>query len=113
MVRLSVPAQLELLVPWEVFLDSSEKRAELLSAELASELCPGHALYGSRARAVAARIDRDDVLFELEGGDMPLAVVHLTWAKESDPRWPLTRFFASWEQWASEEMFPAHEEYKS
>jgi hypothetical protein len=108
---LAIPEHLELLAPWEEFPEPSEKRARLLSAELASELCPEHALYGLRARAVAARIDRDDVLFEIEGRDMPLVVVHLTWAKELDPHWPTTRFFASWEQWASEEMFPAHEEY--
>ena len=106
-----VPEQIEVLAPWEAFGDSSDKRAEVFSAELASELCPGHVLYGSRARAVAARIDRDDVLFEIEGGDTPLVIVHLTWAKESNPRWPVTRFFAGWEQWASEEMLPAHKEY--
>jgi hypothetical protein len=106
-----VPEQLEVVAPWEAFADSSDKRAGLLSAELASEVCPGHVLYGSRARAVATRIDRDDVLFEIEGGDMPLVVVHLTWAKESDSRWPVTRFFVGWEQWAIEEMLPAHKEY--
>lgn len=42
-------------------------------------------LYGLTARAVAARIDRDDVLFEIEGADMALAVVHLTWRKGSKP----------------------------
>jgi hypothetical protein len=39
------------------------------------------------ARAVAARIDRDDVLFEIEGTDMALVAVHLTWRKESEARW--------------------------
>jgi hypothetical protein len=108
-----IPKNLEILTPWRIITDSSEKGAELFSAELSSELFPKHALYGLKARAVAARIDRDDVLFEIEGGDMPLVVVHLTWRKESDPRWPATRFFASWELWASDEMLPAHEEYRS
>ena len=110
---MSIPENLEILTPWRILSDSSEKRAELLSAELSSEVFPKRALYGLRARAVAARIDRDDVLFEIEGGEMPLAVVHLSWRKEPDPRWPATRFFASWELWARDEMLPAHEEYSS
>ena len=50
------------------------------------------------------------MLFEVEGGEMPLAVVHMTWQKETDPRWPTTKLFQSWEQWARDEMLPAHED---
>jgi hypothetical protein len=109
----SVPENIEILTPWRVITDTSERRAEALTAELSSELVPKHVLYGLTARAVAARIDRDDVLFEIEGCDMALAVVHLTRRKESDPRWPTTRFFPSWEQWVRDEMLPAHREYSS
>ena len=109
----SVPENVEILVPWRIITDMSEKSAEVLTAELSSELVPKHVLYGLTARAVAARIDRDDVLFEIEGTDMALAVVHLTWRKESDPRWPTTRFFASWEQWVRDGMLPDHQEYSS
>jgi hypothetical protein len=109
----SVPENVEILIPWRIITDSSEKSAEVLTAELSSELVPKHVLHGLTARAVAARIDRDDVLFEIEGADMALAVVHLTWRKESDLRWPATRIFASWEQWVRDEMFPAHQEYLS
>ena len=35
------------------------------------------------------------MLFEIEGGEMCLAVVHMTWRKESDPRWPDTKLFQS------------------
>jgi hypothetical protein len=107
----SVPENVEILIPWRIVTDSLEKRAELLSAELSSDLVSKHALYGLITRTVAARIDRDDVLFEIEGADMALAVVHLTWRKESDLRWPATRFFANWEQWVRDEMLPAHQEY--
>ena len=44
---------------------------------------------------------------------MPLAVVHMTWRKETDPRWPNTRLFENWEQWVHEEMIPSHEAYRS
>ena len=108
---MSAPENLEILIPWRIITDAPEKKGELLTVELSSELSPKHVLYGLAARAVAARIDRDDVLFEIEGSDMPLAVVHLTWRKESDPPWPITRFFASWERWVREEMLPTHEEY--
>src|SRR5271169_8506 len=109
----SVPENVDILVPCRIITDTSEKSAEVLTAELSSELVPKHVLYGLTARAVAARIDRDDVLFEIEGADMELAVVHLTWRKESDPHWPTTRFFASWEQWVRDEMLPAHQECSS
>jgi hypothetical protein len=107
------PENVEILIPWRVITDTSEKSAEVLAAELSSELVPKHVLYGLTASAMAARIDRDDVLFEIEGADMALAVVHLTWRKESDLRWPATRFFASWEQWVRDEMLPAHQQYSS
>jgi hypothetical protein len=109
----SVPENVEILIPWRIITDTSEKKAEFLTAELFSELVPRHLLYGVTARALAARIDRDDVLFEIEGADVALAVVHLTWRKESDSRWPTTTFFASWEQWVRDEMLPAHQEYSS
>jgi len=109
----SVPENVDMLIPWRIITGTLEKSTEVLTAELSSELIPKHVLYGLRARAVAVRIDRDDVLFEIESVDMALAVVHLTWRKESNPRWPTTRFFASWEQWVRDEMLPAHQEYSS
>jgi hypothetical protein len=104
-----LPHPLEILPPWRIVPDSSD--AQRLVAELSFELCANHLLYGLEASAVANRIDRDDVLFEISGGSAPLAVVHLTWQKESDPRWPTTRFFGSWDEWVQHEMLPAHREY--
>lgn len=71
----------------------------------------GHVLYGLKAKAVATRRDQDEVLFELEGGTARLAVVHMTWKKETDPRWPATDLFDSWDQWVRENMIPAHDDY--
>jgi hypothetical protein len=70
----SIPDDIEMLPPWRVIEDSPEiqNRADALSARLASEVPPKHVLYGLKVRAVATRIDRDDVLFEVEGGEMPL-----------------------------------------
>ncbi len=50
----SVPENVEILAPWRIITDTSEKSAEVLTAELSSELVPKHVLYGLTARAVAA-----------------------------------------------------------
>ena len=108
---MSIPDNIEMLTPWQIIEDSAENRPQRLSDRLKSEAPPKHVLYGLKARAVATRIDTDDVLFEIESGQMPLAVVHMTWRKETDPHWPGTKLFQSWDQWVRDEMLPAHKEY--
>ena len=111
---MSIPDGIEFLTPWRLIEDSHEiqNRAGRLSERLQSEVPEKHVLHGLKVRAIATRIDRDDVLFEIEGsGEMCLAVVHMTWRKESDPRWPDTTLFQSWDDWVRNEMLPAHEEY--
>ncbi len=107
-----IPANVEILIPWSS-LDRLEEKglAEHLSAELEREVSPGHVLYKMQARPVARRVDRDDILFEVDDQKNCLAVVHLTWHRESDSRWPTVKLFVSWDQWVREEMMPAHEEY--
>ena len=106
-----VLANFEFLRPWQVIETSPKNRSALLSARLEQELPTGHVLKGLRATAVATRVDQDDVLFEIEGGELPLAVVHMTCGKETDPRWPLTKLFPSWEHWVLEDMRPAHKDH--
>jgi hypothetical protein len=43
-----------------------------------SQVSAKHVLFGLRMRAIANRIDRDDVLFEMSVGNAPLPVVHLS-----------------------------------
>lgn len=107
---MSIPTNVDILAPWKA-IEASEERSELLSAELETGLPQKHVLHGLKVTAVAARVDRDDVLFEVVGSEMPLAVVHMTWRKETDPRWPSTKLFRSWEHWVQEDMQPAHEDY--
>jgi hypothetical protein len=64
----------------------SEGEAAQLAQELLRELVEGHPLHGRPARAIARRIDKDDVAFEIERSG--LCVVHLTWAVTGDARWP-------------------------
>lgn len=100
----------DLLDPWEVV---DLQRRPALEAELARELSPDHALSGMAARAIAKRIDRDDVLFEVPG--IGYAVVRLTWSGpgESSPKWPSTTIFSSHEEWRAQGMMPDHEGYSS
>ena len=76
----------EWLEPWEA-VDAAQR--ESAERELIRELAPGHRLYGCEHRCVAARGDCDDVLFIVDGE--ALAIVHLTWSRERDPRWPSAR----------------------
>jgi len=110
---MSIPDYIEILTPWRIIEDSPEIKdhAKRLADELESEVPPNHVLYGLKTRALATRRDRDDVLFEIEGGQMPLAVVHMTWRKETDPYWPSTKLFQSWDDWVRDEMLPANQEY--
>jgi hypothetical protein len=108
---MSIPPNIDILTPWEA-IEGSE-RSGLLSAQLESELPQKHVLRGLKISAVAARIDQDDVLFEVAGSEIRLAVVHMTWQKETDSRWPSTKLFQSWEHWVREDMQPAHEDYES
>lgn len=96
------------MVPMD-FLDSlpppwkgiSPGDAETLGDELARELAPGHPLHGVKTRAVARRIDTDDVLFALEGHAHEFACVHLTWsgAPEPAPSWPAATLYRDWDDW--------------
>ena len=71
-------------------------------------MCEGHSLFGESHVALARRIDCDDVLFEVDGGPA-VAVVHLSYAVESDPQWPATEMFTSlaeFEEQPCEQILP-------
>jgi hypothetical protein len=89
--------------PWK-----AEASGDLLEAELARELRSDGLLYGKTVRAVAQRIDCDDVLFLVDGADHKVAVVHLTWSGSTDSNkgWPTTTLYADLETWKTECMVP-------
>src|SRR5579863_3388547 len=107
------PKEFSFLAPWEEIPGSSEgqKTADRLLSELKEEIPSKHLLGGLSLTAIATRSDQDDVLFEIAGSEEKLAVVHLTYRKETDPSWPDTQFFTSWQQWAETEMIPDHEDF--
>ena len=76
------------------------------------EVKPGHPLYQVDVKAVAKRLDCDDVLYSLFKHSSAFAVVHLTYAiSEVSPKWPHTRLFNSLEDWIESCMTPDHEDY--
>ena len=103
-----IPAGFEFLAPWTAL---DRERAEALTARLQSGLSAGHVLHGIKFRALASRMDRDDVLCE-DDGSTQLAVVHMTWRAETNPLWPSTRLFRDWDHWATEDMHPSHREFE-
>ena len=70
-----------------VWIVIPEEDAHTFEAELRREVPCGHIMYGRNLRAVAGRLDQDDVFFQ-EEGDAAMLVVHLTWSVETDPKWP-------------------------
>jgi len=94
------------LEPWEPCPAGLEK-------ELFIEVGPGHPLHDCRAASVARRRDCDDVLFVIEGGSHPFAVVHLTWTgkRERDPEWPGADLYSSLQDWIDRRMKPDHEDF--
>jgi hypothetical protein len=97
----------EWLSPWEPI--GGPRDAEVLSRELARECPKGHVLYGRAATFLARRQDCDDFLVRLEGGRM--AVVHLTWSRETDPYWPGTTLYESMAEWRDRVMIPDHADW--
>lgn len=104
-----IPNHVQLKDPWRVL---EHGRAEAVDLQLQCELAPGHVLYGAEVRAVAARIDRDDVLFELNTSASQLAQVHLTWSTTPATNlFPITKLFPGWDDWVREKLIPDCEEY--
>ena len=94
------------LEPWAPIDDGDRT----LAGELASEVPPGHQLFGVDVDALAARLDCDDVLYRLTPSQR-LAVVHLTYTRESSPEWPQVELFDSFDDFRSQRMMPDHHEY--
>ena len=77
-------------------IENEEERTRL-ETELPRECCSTHVLFGKKATALGRRWKRDDVLFRLEDGGF--AQVHLTWHQESNPNWPHTEIYLTFDEW--------------
>ncbi len=85
-------------VPWKHPWTPTEPG---LAKQLTKELSSKHPLFGIQAVAVARRLDRDDVLFQLRTGPAPYAEIHLTWAahRDEDGHYPLFRLYDDLTSW--------------
>lgn len=77
-------SKIKLLPPWEEIDPSSEEVKVRFEDEYAMEIGKGHPLYGVPVRAIAKRVDCDDVLFRLLRHLCEYAVVHLTWSGKEE-----------------------------
>ncbi len=99
---------IDFLVPWKATHDQTHG-----VAELAREISSKHVLSGVPVEAIGFRQDCDDVLFKLLDGSSRVAVVHLTFQVERDPKWPATELFGSLEDFRAVRMQADHEDFFS
>jgi hypothetical protein len=95
------------LVPWRAVVP---EQRENLGKELQREIGPGQVLYRRPVKAIAHRIDRDDVLFAVETPSQ-FAVVHLSYAAGEHHPWPTTEIFESISAFVQRRMIPDHRQY--
>ncbi len=90
------------LDPWAAV----SEYAHNLEQELSREVTAGHPLFMCKPRAIAQRIDNDDVLFQVDSTEHPYVVVHLSWTgePENDPKWPDAQLFSTWHEWVEKRM---------
>ncbi len=82
---------LNFLDPWWDIMETPDI-GEAINIELKKELHRDHKLYNSEYEVLAKRQDNDEILVELNSGE--LAKVHLTWSGKREQRnYPLTTFF--------------------
>ena len=91
--------QIELPDPWHwIEID--------FETELYRELPKGHILEGKSLKTIARRQDMDDFLFRIANTDFEYAIVHLTWSKETDTRWPRTELYKTWDDVYESRILP-------
>jgi len=102
-VRRMRTKDVKLLEPWTQVTNARD-----LEAELARELVPGHRLHGRKDLRAFARNHEDDVVFV---GETLVAVVHLTWAKETRVDRPEAEIHPSLDEWTVRRMVPDHRRF--
>lgn len=76
--------------------ESSNTPHRILNDELHREMPPGHLLYRLATEVVAVcTVTHKDFVFVTDDLGKPIAIVHLTWSKETHPRWPHTQVITS------------------
>lgn len=93
---------LNFLDPWWDIMETPDL-GERVSAELKKELPRNHKLYNGKYEVLAKRQDNDEILVELNSGE--LATIHLTWSgKEEQGNFPLTTYFRNSQEFWQKSM---------
>tara|TARA_R110002012_G_scaffold85496_1_gene213201 strand:- start:57673 stop:58290 length:618 start_codon:yes stop_codon:yes gene_type:complete len=93
---------LNFLDPWWDIMETHDL-GEGVSAELKKELPRNHKLYNGKYEVLAKRQDNDEILVELNSGE--LATIHLTWSgKEEQGNFPLTTYFCNSQEFWQKSM---------
>ncbi len=79
----------------------SNSEADSCLQELKRELPQRHLLTELPLKAIGRRNGHDQFLFIVEDGSNQFATVHLTWSVETDPKWPWTEIFRSFNHWVA------------
>jgi hypothetical protein len=106
---ISVNSEYRFIRPW---MAVDPNHVEGMCNELKKELIPGHILYGLRCIPIGNRCDCDDTVWKVFNAEFTIATVHLTFQKETNPRWPDTQTFDSFETFHTCVMLPDNEEYE-
>lgn len=101
---------MEWLAPWRPI---AGEEATGLERVLRREVGPNHVLHGLPVRALARRVDCDDVLYAIKDGTCRVVNVHLTWTQDPPVRepWPTATFFSSFDVWRRDGMQSDHDEF--
>lgn len=87
-------------IPWAgIWCPLPDDTADRIERELRREMCKGHVLYGRKVTAIGFAKGSDDTLFSVDDAPPQVAVVHLTWRKETRTDHPSVRTFDSIEDW--------------
>jgi hypothetical protein len=105
-----VSADYEFLKPW---MPVDAAHVPGMIKELQNELPSGHVLKDFDCIPIGYRCDCDDTIWQVKGADFGFATVHLTFQKETNPRWPDTATFVTFEDFRREVMQPDKEEYEA
>ncbi len=76
-------------------------------------MAEGHELFGETLSVIAVyTLTHKDFIYTTANPDKPIAQVHLTWCRETNPMWPSTYVYESLDSWKAE-MIMDHLEFKT
>ncbi|MBK9071058.1 MAG: hypothetical protein IPL79_08665 [Myxococcales bacterium] len=88
---------------WRVSSQWSICSRKVLGLNSAPQLPKNHILSGMKLNKIATRIDSDDVLYLIDSNLPKIALIHLTYAKETEAAWPIAQIYENLDEFLIEE----------